>query len=66
MLGEFCNKKPKDVLEFASRDKWLDSKEALEYGIIDEVIEKLEKKQYISKKIVFNLTIYTIVIKFNK
>jgi ATP-dependent Clp protease protease subunit len=43
MLGEFCNKKPKEVLEFASRDKWLDSKEALEYGIIDEVIEKLEK-----------------------
>ena len=44
MLGDYCNKKPKDVLEFASRDKWLDSKEALEYGIIDEVIEKLEKK----------------------
>ena len=44
MLGDYCNKKPKDVLEFASRDKWLDSKEALNYGIIDEVIEKLEKK----------------------
>ena len=43
MLGDYCDKKPKDVLEF-SRDKWLDSKEALEYGIIDEVIEKLEKK----------------------
>ena len=44
MLGDYCNKKPKDMLEFASRDKWLDSKEALNYGIIDEVIEKLEKK----------------------
>ena len=30
-------------MEFASRDQWLDSKEALKYGIIDEVIEKLEK-----------------------
>ncbi len=43
LLGEYCNKKPKDVMEFASRDKWLDSGEALKYGIIDGLVEKLEK-----------------------
>ena len=43
LLGEYCNKKPKDVMEFASRDKWLDSSEALKYGIIDGLVEKLEK-----------------------
>ncbi len=43
LLGKYCNKKPKEVLKFASRDQWLDSTEALEYGIIDEIIEKLEK-----------------------
>ena len=43
LLGEYCDKKPKEVMEFASRDQWLDSKEALKYGIIDEIIEKLEK-----------------------
>ena len=30
-------------MEFASRDQWLDPKEAEKYGIIDEVIEKLKK-----------------------
>ena len=43
LLGEYCDKKPKEVMEFASRDQCLDSKEALKYNIIDEVIEKLEK-----------------------
>ena len=43
LLGKYCNKKPKEVLKFASRDQWLDSTEALEYGIIDEIIEKWEK-----------------------
>ena len=43
LLGEYCNKPSQEVMEFASRDKWLDPTEALEYGIIDEVIEKVEK-----------------------
>jgi ATP-dependent Clp protease protease subunit len=38
LLGEYCDKDPKKVMEDASRDKWLTSQEALEYGIIDEVI----------------------------
>ena len=40
LLGEFCDKDPKQVMEDASRDLWLNSKEALEYGIIDEIITK--------------------------
>ena len=43
LLGEYCDKPAKEVMEFASRDKWLDPTEALKYGIIDEIIEKLEK-----------------------
>lgn len=39
LLGEFCGKDPKQVTEDASRDFWMDSKEALEYGIIDEIIK---------------------------
>lgn len=38
MLGEFCSK-PKDVvLADCSRDNWLNSEQALEYGIIDGII----------------------------
>lgn len=40
LLGEFCDKDPKQVMEDATRDLWLDSKESLEYGIIDEIITK--------------------------
>jgi len=40
LLGEFCDKDPKQVMEDASRDLWLNSKEALEYGIVDEIITK--------------------------
>tara|TARA_B100001287_G_scaffold276827_1_gene289833 strand:+ start:7910 stop:8620 length:711 start_codon:yes stop_codon:yes gene_type:complete len=43
MLADFCGKSKKRVLADCNRDNWLDSNEALEYGIIDEIIEKLEK-----------------------
>ena len=39
LLGEFCGKDPKQVIEDSSRDFWMDANEALEYGIIDEVIK---------------------------
>jgi ATP-dependent Clp protease protease subunit len=39
LLGEFCDKDPKQVMEDSSRDFWMDANEALEYGIIDEVIK---------------------------
>ena len=38
LLGEYCGKDPKKVMEDSTRDKWLTAKEALDYGIIDEVI----------------------------
>lgn len=44
LLGEFCNKDPQQVKLDASRDLWLDSKESLEYGIIDEIVQSKKKK----------------------
>jgi len=40
LLGEYCNKPGEQVMEDASRDLWLSSEQALEYGIIDEIIRK--------------------------
>ncbi len=40
LLGEYCNKTTEQVMEDSSRDLWLSSEEALEYGIIDEIIRK--------------------------
>ena len=39
LLGEYCGKKPEQVMKDATRDFWLSAEEALEYGIIDEVIK---------------------------
>ena len=38
LLGQYTDKDPKQVLEDASRDLWLNSDEAKAYGIIDDVI----------------------------
>lgn len=38
ILGENSGKSYKEVIEFARRDKWLNSQEALEFGLIDEVV----------------------------
>jgi ATP-dependent Clp protease protease subunit len=38
LLGEYTDKTPEQVMEDASRDLWLNSQEALDYGIIDGVI----------------------------
>lgn len=38
MLAENCGKSFEEVLESARRDKWLNSQEALDFGLIDEVI----------------------------
>jgi len=38
LLGSYCDKDPEQVKSDATRDFWLNAEEALEYGIIDEVI----------------------------
>ena len=38
LLGKYCGKKTKQVIKDASRDNWLSSSEALDYGIIDEIV----------------------------
>ena len=40
LLGEYCNKPAERVMKDAERDMWLSSSDALNYGIIDEVIRK--------------------------
>jgi ATP-dependent Clp protease protease subunit len=43
LLGEYCGKTAKQVMKDASRDLWLDSQEALDYGIIDEIVKTKKK-----------------------
>jgi ATP-dependent Clp protease protease subunit len=43
LLGEYCGKPSKQVMKDASRDLWLDSQEALDYGIIDEIVKTKKK-----------------------
>jgi ATP-dependent Clp protease protease subunit len=38
LLGQYCGKKPEQVMNDATRDLWLNAEEALKYGIIDEII----------------------------
>lgn len=40
LLGSYCGKTAEQVKSDASRDLWLSSQDALEYGIIDEIITK--------------------------
>lgn len=40
LLGEYCGKDPEVVKNDATRDLWLSADEALDYGIIDEVIRR--------------------------
>lgn len=43
LLGDYCGKKPEEVKKDSTRDLWLSSKQALDYGIIDEIITKKKK-----------------------
>lgn len=45
LLGGYCGKSAEEVMKDATRDLWLSSQEALDYGIIDEIIstKKVEK-----------------------
>ena len=39
LLGSYCGKTAKQVKDDATRDFWLNAKEAIKYGIIDEIIK---------------------------
>jgi ATP-dependent Clp protease, protease subunit len=41
ILAENCGKKVDQVMKDFDRDYWMDAKESIEYGIVDELIEKL-------------------------
>ena len=43
LLGSYCGKSAEQVMQDASRDLWLSADEALEYGIIDEVVKTKKK-----------------------
>ena len=43
LLGEFCGKDAELVKNDASRDLWLSAEEALDYGIIDEIVKTKKK-----------------------
>lgn len=38
LLGDYCGKPAEQVMQDASRDLWLSSQDALDYGIIDEIV----------------------------
>jgi len=39
LLADFCGKTPEQVTEDSSRDFWLSAQEAVDYGIIDEIVK---------------------------
>ncbi|HWK02941.1 MAG TPA: ATP-dependent Clp protease proteolytic subunit [Puia sp.] len=41
ILADNCGKKIEQVLKDFDRDYWMDAKEAIEYGIVDHLIDKL-------------------------
>ncbi len=43
LLGDFCGKDPEQVAKDATRDFWMSADQAVEYGIIDEVIKSKKK-----------------------
>jgi ATP-dependent Clp protease protease subunit len=48
MIAENCGKTFDEVLESSRRDKWFNSDEALEFGLVDEVIG-VDKRKTISQ-----------------
>lgn len=45
LLGEYCGKPAEVVMQDATRDLWLSSQEALDYGIIDEIVKNKKSKR---------------------
>ena len=45
LLGSYCGKSSEQVMLDATRDLWLDAQEALDYGIIDEIVKPKEQSK---------------------
>lgn len=43
ILAENCGQKYEKILKDFDRDYWMDAKEAIEYGIVDNIMDKLSK-----------------------
>jgi len=41
ILAENCGKKIDQIMKEFDRDYWMDAKEAVEYGIVDQIVEKV-------------------------
>ena len=41
ILAENCGKTMQQILKDFDRDYWMDAKEAIEYGIVDQIVEKI-------------------------
>ncbi|MEP6726709.1 MAG: ATP-dependent Clp protease proteolytic subunit, partial [Bacteroidota bacterium] len=41
ILAENCGKKFEQIMKDFDRDYWMDAKESIDYGIVDELITKL-------------------------
>jgi ATP-dependent Clp protease, protease subunit len=41
ILAENCGKKMEQVMKDFDRDYWMDAKESIDYGIVDELVERL-------------------------
>ena len=41
LLAENCGKSTEQIMKDFDRDYWMDAKEAVEYGIVDVILEKL-------------------------
>ncbi len=45
LLSEFCDKDYQEIIRDCERDNWLDAEDAKSYGIIDEIVFKMKKRE---------------------
>lgn len=45
LLADFCDKPYDQIIQDCERDNWLDSDQALDYGIIDEIVQPKSKRK---------------------
>lgn len=45
LLSEFCDKDYDEIIKDCERDNWLDAEQAKSYGIIDEIVFKMKKRE---------------------